>query len=269
MLHRAAAFALTLTTAGVWSSPEGATVQSTQVLSPLQRTDTQHFEIQYLPALAPELDRVVRIAERAYDRISARLNFVLPTKVPLVMFTPSGPMTGEEIRAYASSERITPLNPHRSRLVLPLPESDAQLDALIVHELTHLLVAGLIWRDRIGDGGLPHWVKEGIATYMVGVWPDEDEHLMRDLVASRDVPALSTLSGSGGFANVRVNGALGHAVFDYIESRWGPDSVRRFLSALIMPRVDKTYDAVCDLTPAEFDAAFREYAERRFSPVVR
>jgi hypothetical protein len=56
---------------------------------------------------------------------------------------------------------------------------------------------------------------------------------------------------------------------NYIESRWGPASIRRFIDALIVPRVDKTYDAVFDLTPAEFDAAFRQYAERRFRPVVR
>jgi hypothetical protein len=36
-----------------------------------------------------------------------------------------------------------------------------------------------------------------------------------------------------------------------------------------VPRVNRTYDAVFELTPAEFDAAFREYAERRFRPVVR
>lgn len=54
-----------------------------------------------------------------------------------------------------------------------------------------------------------------------------------------------------------------------IETRWGPRSVRRFLDALIMPRVDKTYDAVFDLAPADFDAAFRQYAERRFGRVVR
>jgi hypothetical protein len=68
---------------------------------------------------------------------------------------------------------------------------------------------------------------------------------------------------------VRINDALGHAAFDYIESRWGPNSVRRFLNALIMPRVSKTYDAVFDLAPPEFDAAFRQYAERRFARVVR
>jgi|SRR5215211_4647035 hypothetical protein len=41
---------------------------------------------------------------------------------------------------------------------------------------------------------------------------------------------------------------------NYIESRWGPASIRRFIDALIVPRVDKTYDAVFDLTPAEFDS---------------
>ena len=42
-----------------------------------QRTESQHFEIHYLPALARELGRVVRSAEPAYDRISGRLNFAL------------------------------------------------------------------------------------------------------------------------------------------------------------------------------------------------
>jgi hypothetical protein len=41
------------------------------------------------------------------------------------------------------------------------------------------------------------------------------------------------------------------------------------LNALIVPRVEKTYDAAIDLTPAEFDAAFRQYVERRFTTVVR
>jgi hypothetical protein len=59
------------------------------------------------------------------------------------------------------------------------------------------------------------------------------------------------------------------AAFDYIESRWGRSSIRRFVNALIVPRVDKTYDAVFGLTPAEFDGAFRNYVERRFKPVAR
>jgi hypothetical protein len=269
MLQRALEFALTLMTAGMWLSPEAGTAPSRQGQSPWLRTESQHFEIHYLPPLARELDRVVRSAERAYDRISGRLNFVLIAKVPLVMFAPSGPLTREQVVAYATSDAVAPPQPHRSRIVVPLPERDAELDALMVHELTHLLVSEIILPGRGGDGGVPRWVQEGIASYMVGAWPDDHERLMRELVASGDVPALSQLTGSGEFANARLNDALGHAAFDYIESRWGPANIRPFVNALIVPRVDKTYDAVFDLTPAEFDAAFRQYAERRFRPVVR
>ena len=269
MLQRLVVLSLTLMTAGVWLSPETATAQSRQGQSPWLWTESQHFEIHYLAALAPDLDRVVRSAERAYGRISGRLNFVLATKVPLVMFGPSGPMTREQVVAYATSDQVAPRQPHRSRIVLPLREGDAELDPLIVHELTHLLVSEIILPGRGGDGGVPRWVQEGIASYMAGGWSDDDERLMREVVASGNVPALSQLTGGGGFANARLNDALGHIAFDYIESRWGPASVRRFLNALIVPRVDRTYDTVFDLTPAEFDAAFWQYTERRFRPSVR
>ena len=36
-----------------------------------------------------------------------------------------------------------------------------------------------------------------------------------------------------------------------------------------MPRVSKTYDAVFDLTPEDFDIALREYAVRRFGQGAR
>jgi hypothetical protein len=61
-----------------------------------------------------------------------------------------------------------------------------------------------------------------------------------------------------------MNAALGHAAFDYIESRWGRASIRRFIDALIVRRVDKAQDAVFDLTPAEFDTVFQQYARSRF-----
>ena len=268
MFPRVLAFAAALMTAGM-SSPEALTTRSPQVPLPWQRTDSARFEIHYVPALARELDRVMASAERAYDRISERLSFVLGTKVPLIMFAPTGSLTREQVVAYATSEHVAPHQPHRSRIVLPLAADDTQLDALIVHELTHLLFAEIILPSTGGDGGVPRWVHEGIASYMVGAWSEDQERMMREIVAAGDVPALSHLTGSGQFANVRVNDTLGHVAFDYIENRWGPGGIRRFVQALNVPRVNRTYDAVFGLTPAEFDTAFREYAERRFVPVGR
>ncbi len=268
MIERTFIVVLALMTGGPWFSSEGAAAPPSQGQAAWLRADSQRFEIHYQPALARDLDRVVRSAEGAYDRVSRRLSFVLATKVPLVVFASSGPITQEQVAEYAASDQVTPPRPHRSRIVLPLPEGVAQLDTLLVHELAHLLMCEIILPGRGGDGGVPRWVHEGIANYMVGVWSDEDQRLMRELVGSGNVPALSQLTGSGGFANARVNDALGHAAFDYIESRWGSTSIRRFLNALIVPRVDKTYDAVFDLTPAEFDAAFRDYVQRRFRPAA-
>ena len=138
--------------------------------------------------------------------------------------------------------------------------------AIISYELWQAVFGGqpLVGQTVNVDGRLHE-----ILGIMVGTWSDDHERLMRMLVASGKVPALSQLSGSGGFADERLNDALGHAAFDYIESRWGRASIRRFINALIVPRVDRTYDAVFDLTPAEFDAAFRQYAERRFAPVTK
>jgi hypothetical protein len=246
-----------------------AIAESRQGPSSWLRTESRHFEIHYLPPLAREVDHVVRSAERAYDRISGRLDFVFGKKVPLVMFATAGSLTRDEIIAYSISDEVAPQRPHRSRIVLPLPDREADLDARVVHELTHLLVGEIILPEQPGDGGLPRWVHEGIANYMVGTWSEDHERLMRNLVASGKVPSLSQLSGSGGFADERLNDALGHAAFDYLESRWGRASIRRFVDALIVPRVDKTYAGVFELTPAEFDAAFRQYAERRFTPAVR
>jgi hypothetical protein len=267
MLERVLVLAVVLTTAGVWSSPEAAAARFTHGQSAWQRTESQHFEIHYLPLSARELERVTRSAERAYDRISGRLNFTLGAKVPLVLFAPSGALTREQVATYATSDEVAPQQPHRARIVLPLREGDTQLDALLGHELTHLLVGEIILPHAPGDGGVPRWVHEGVASYMADGWSEGDERLMRELVGGHNVPALSQLTGSGGFTNPRLNNALGHAAFDYIESRWGPASIRRFINALIVPRVDKTYDAVFDLTPAEFDTAFRQYVERRFASV--
>jgi len=269
MLKRAVFVALTLIAAATWRSPEVAARPSQQSESPWLRTESQRFEIHYQRALAPDVARVVRSAEAAYDQISRRLDFVLATKVPLVVFAPSGPMPRELVAEYSVSDRVAPPQPHRSRIVLPLAETDAQLDTLLVHELTHLLVCEIILPGRGGDGGVPRWVHEGIANHMVGVWSDDDTRLMRGLVASGEVPALSTLTGRGEFPAAHMNDVVGHAAFDFIESCWGATSTRRFLNALIVPRIDKTYDAVVDLTPMEFDSAFREYAERQFKPAGR
>jgi hypothetical protein len=110
MLQRALAFTLTLLTVGVWLSSETAVAQFAQDQSRWLRIESQHFEIHYLPSLAPELDRVVRSAERAYGRISGGLSFVLPIKVT---------QNGDSGRSFPDPS--CPQDPVRARVVSALP----------------------------------------------------------------------------------------------------------------------------------------------------
>ena len=63
-------FALSLMTGDMWLPPQAATARSWQGPSLWSRTESQHFEIHYLSGLAPEADRVVRSAERAYEHVT-------------------------------------------------------------------------------------------------------------------------------------------------------------------------------------------------------
>jgi hypothetical protein len=261
MVDRAVVLALALSMPAMLSSG-GAPARHAQREPAWLRTESPHFEIHHPREFPADLASLIPRAERAYERISTRLNFTLATKVPLVLFAPDGPFTQDQVVAYATSDRVAPHHPHRSRIVLPL--GDEGLDARIVHELTHLLVAEIVLPQAPGTGGVPRWVHEGIASHMVGTWSAEHERLVREVVATTGVPALSRLVGDGGFTNPRVNDAFGQLAFDYIERRWGAGGLRRFIDALIVPRTDTTYAAVLGLTPAEFDAAFRADVERRF-----
>ena len=107
-------------------------------------------------------------------------------------------MTREQVATYTTGDQVAPPQPHRSRIVLPLPEGDAELDSLIVHELTHLLVSEIILPGRGEEtaaclGGC----RKALRTYMVGFWSDEDERLMRELVASGERPGPVTTDRRG------------------------------------------------------------------------
>jgi hypothetical protein len=87
VLLGASVFAITLTAGTVRSLSEApaARFRPGPGQPAWQMAESQHSEIHYLPELAAALDRFVQAAEQAYRQIGGRLNFVLPTKVPVVL----------------------------------------------------------------------------------------------------------------------------------------------------------------------------------------
>ena len=71
------------------------------------------------------------------------------------------------------------------------------------------------------------------------------------------------------FADGRLPYNLGHAAFEFIESKWGKEGLRQFLFALrksVIGGGDSAYEEAFKLKPDEFDEQFDKYLKDRFKP---
>ena len=233
-----------------------------------QTSRTEHFEIRYGAALEDDIDRVEAAAERAYRRVSERLAEELGSRTPLMLFATRAEFERQDIAPGANLSGIASFSePTRNRIAVLVEEWGDELVARISHELTHIFAFEIVPRSYSGPG-VPLWIDEGLADYGVGTWSEADEGLLRGLVASGDIPSVSTVEGHGGFDNPRVVYALGHAAFDFIEAEWGREAVTAFLRTLgtAGDRTAGPYQDVLGLTPSAFDARFADYLRARFAP---
>ena len=111
-------------------------------------------------------------------------------------------------------------------ILLAVDQPADQWLGAITHELAH--VFGF---DILPSKSIAPWIREGLAHNERGTWDPNDLVLLRDAVRSNAVPAMSMLQADDGRAP-RLVSALGHAAFDFVESRSGKDGVRQCLFAL-------------------------------------
>ncbi len=230
---------------------------------------TDHFEIYYYPEIEQHLERVASYAESAYQKVSADLKHDLAFKVPLVIFKTHSEFEQENIIPGAAQEGVAAFaEPTRSRMVLPIDEPSDLLYGLIVHELTHIFEFDIIPQGLIRRG-VPLWINEGLSDYERGDWQSSDLTTVRDAAVADIVPKMSELEGYGDFSNPRIIYNLGHAVFEFIESRWGKEGIRQFLFSLrksVIGGSDDAYEEALGLKPDEFDQQFEKYLKDRFKP---
>ena len=93
---------------------------------------------------------------------------------------------------------------------------------------------------------------------------------VRDAAVADIVPAMSELEGYGNRRNPRlVPTTSGHAVFEFIEARFGKEGIRQFLFALrksVIGGGEDAYEEAFKMKPDEFDQAFERYLKERFKP---
>ena len=230
---------------------------------------TDHFEIYYYTDLEKHLERVAGYAEGAYQQVSADLKHDLSFKVPLILFKTHSEFEQQNVAPGAAQEGVGAFaEPYRDRMLLPIDDPPDRLYGLIAHELTHIFEFDIIPQGLIRRS-VPLWVNEGLSDYERGQWAPLDLMMIRDAAVADIVPKMSDLQGYGNSNNPRLIYNLGHAVFEFIEAKFGKEGIRQFLFALrksVIGGGDDAYEEALKMKPEEFDQNFERYLKERFKP---
>jgi len=213
---------------------------------------------------------VASYAESAYQQISADLKKELPSKIQLILFKTHSEFEQENIDPSAGQEGVGAFaEPTRLRMVMPIDAPPDQLYGLMVHELTHqfefdIIPQGLIRRN------VPLWVNEGLSEFERGQWTPLDLMTVRDAAVADIVPKMTETEAYGNASNARfVPYNLGHAVFEFIEAKFGKEGIRQFMFALrksVVGGGEDAYEDALKMKKDEFDQNFERYLKDRFKP---
>ncbi|PYR34019.1 MAG: hypothetical protein DMF90_18815 [Acidobacteria bacterium] len=230
---------------------------------------TDHFEIYYYPDLERHLERVAGYAESAYQQVSSDLKHDLSFKVPLILFKTHSEFEQQNVAPGAAQEGVGAFaEPFRDRMLLPIDDPPDRLYGLIAHELTHIFEFDIIPQGLIRRS-VPLWVNEGLSDYERAQWNPLDLAMIRDAAVADIVPKMTELEGYGNSNNPRLIYNLGHAVFEFIEAKYGKEGIRQFLFALrksVIGGGEDAYQEALKMKPDEFDQAFERYLKERFKP---
>ena len=231
--------------------------------------ETDHFSIYYYTDIQPHLERIAGYAESAYQQISADLRHDLPGKVPLILFKTHSEFEQQNVIPGAAQEGVAAFaESDRRRMLMPIDRPPDLLYGLIVHELTHIFDYDFIPQGLIRRS-VPLWMNEGLADYQRAHWEPIDLMMVRDAAVADIVPRMTQLQGYGDTGNPRMIYNLGHAVFEFIEARFGKEGVRQFLLSLrksVIGGGEDAYEEAFKMKPDEFDQAFERYLKDRFKP---
>ncbi len=233
-----------------------------------QTYESPHFTMYYYPAAEGQLERIVSMAESAYDQLSRELDFQIQEKTPFIIYDTHSDFLQNNIIAGFIPEGVAAFaTPVRFRMVMPVDLSDPEQYELILHELTHIFQYHILFGGSMGralTGAPPLWMMEGMASYFAQDESASDRMYLRDAVVNDRIPPITQANVTGFFAY-----RFGHAAFDFMEERWGKDGVLDFLFEFrntLGGRVGRAAERAFGIDPEDFDVEFRRWLRQKYLP---
>jgi len=228
---------------------------------------TDHFDIYYYVDNVNKLKNIAEIAESAYKRISQEIKHQLSAPVPFIFYSTFTDF--EQTNLFRIPEGVLGVaEPILYRVAIHGDMALDEMEDLIEHELTHIFEYDLLWGSPGGAlhavNAPPLWVFEGFSEYNTQNWSSWSSLIVRDAVLNDRIPELNK---SGEFYSrypLPRNPAydFGHAIFEFIEFKYGKSGIREFWQSLknspLLGKRDPIKHAF-NLKFKEFNHEFKKY----------
>lgn len=233
---------------------------------------TTHFDVYFYPQEQEHLERVVSMAESAYDRISAQLQHDIEFRIPLIYFKTASEF--EQVNYVQVSEGVLGVaEPAFNRMAFTIDLPSDILQDVIAHELTHVFEFSMLFGGILSPivrSAPPGWVMEGFAEYMTAKWNPGDIMVVRDAVLTERMPFLSVdkdMIFPSGEEVARSPYTVGHAAFEFIHDKYGEAAIRQFWfylkKATLLGSEEVIYSAL-GVKEEAFNEQFAHYLRDRF-----
>jgi Tol biopolymer transport system component len=195
--------------------------------------ETEHFDIHYYVKDLKILKNIAEMAESAYQRISEDIKHQLSATVPILYYKTSTDF--EQTNLFQMPEGV--LGVAESvlyRIAIQGDMSPDEIQDLIEHELTHIFEYDLLYGSPGGSlysvNQPAGWIMEGFAEYSTQTWSSWSSLIVRDAVLNDRIPELNAHGQlySSYFLPRAPDYDFGHAIFDFIESKYGKNGIREF-----------------------------------------
>lgn len=233
--------------------------------------ETDHFRIHFYHKDRKALAMVSQIVEEAYQKLSVLTGVKIDKKIPIIYYR--NHMEFEQTNLYPGivpEEVMGFSEPFQKRVVVPIDFPYWELKRLLTHELTHVFEYYMLYKDvkpsMLARVRVPLWMMEGFAEYCTGEWEPFSETIVRDAVLHDMVPALSRY-GELYSTNPRDPYDFGHAIFDFIESKYGLTGVRKLwweVKKNRFIRFTNPLKEAFNLEREQFNNIFKQYLRKKY-----
>lgn len=233
---------------------------------------SEHFHLYFYEGEEDLARTALTMAERSYETLHGRFVHEVDGPIPLIIFSSHQDFEQTNVTPYFLPEGVAGLTEHaRGRVLLPYGGSLPEFEITLQHELVHVFQRSLLAETyhehfRTPALGPPLWFIEGLAVHWSEVRDREADMVLRDLVLSGGLPAISELWRFDGTYTLYK---LGQSLLDYIGETYGEDRIHLFYERLWAWRgFDESFPDILGISERELSERWAFMLKERYFPDV-